>query len=72
MDNDQAKAFMEQLLDDAQLRADFQRDPRDAAARAGAELDALDLSALSAMDWRGSNHELRSRAKGGCGSGCGD
>ena len=72
MGNDGARAFMERLLDDPHLRAEFQRDPRAAAARAGAELDGLDLSALSAMDWSGTNHELRSRAKGACGSGCGD
>lgn len=72
MNDDRARDFMERLLDDPQLRAEFQRDPRATAAKAGAGLDGLDLSALAAMDWSGTNHELRSRAKSGCGSGCGD
>ena len=56
---------MQQLTDrfmnDAGFREEMRKDPEDAAARSGYELDEEDRQALRSIDWSGSDEELKER-----------
>lgn len=65
--------LMEMLLDDAELRRAFRKDPVGVSRRVGIELDDDARAALASFDWDGSNAELRQRiSKQSCASGCGE
>jgi hypothetical protein len=59
------------LLDDAELRREFNSNPRGVAARLGIELDDQKIAALTSFDWSGSSEELQRRVSkaGSCQAG---
>lgn len=66
------RRLMEMLLDDAEMRTAYRRDPHGTARRAGLTLDDDTQAALESFDWSGNNAQLRQRlSKQSCGAGCG-
>jgi hypothetical protein len=64
----QSEQFIQRLMDDEALRAEFQRDPHQTAKAAGLELGDDDVKALQSVDW--SDEEMVARVSKSVRRGC--
>jgi hypothetical protein len=68
MDQEQTEQFIQRLMKDQSLRAEFERDPQETARGAGVELSDDDIKALQSVDW--ADEEMIARVSKSVRRGC--